>query len=69
MRRSSTAPDAMGPEVMELLSPLFDARAEYLRAAFGTIETTWGSVDAYSEGLGLSPETRERLRERLLTEA
>ncbi|MFF5452153.1 tyrosine-protein phosphatase [Streptomyces sp. NPDC012950] len=70
VRRSSTAPDAMGPEVMELLSPLFDARAEYLLAAFETIETTWGSVDAYfSGGLELSPETRERLRERLVTEA
>ncbi|MER5205480.1 tyrosine-protein phosphatase [Streptomyces sp. NPDC002825] len=70
VRRSSTSPDAMSPEVMELLSPLFDARVEYLRAAFDTIETTWGSVDAYlSEGLKLAPETRERLRERFLTEA
>ncbi|MFH8623124.1 tyrosine-protein phosphatase [Streptomyces vietnamensis] len=70
VRRSSTAPDAMSPEVMELLSPLFDARVEYLRAAFETIETTWGSVDAYfTEGLKLTPETRERLRERLVTDA
>lgn len=70
VRRSSTAPDAMSPEVMELLSPLFDARVEYLRGAFEMIEATWGSVDAYlSDGLKLSPETRERLRERLLTEA
>lgn len=70
VRRSSTDPNAMSPEVMELLSPLFDARVEYLRGAFETIEATWGSVDAYlSEGLKLSPETRERLRERLLTEA
>ncbi|MFC9732469.1 tyrosine-protein phosphatase [Streptomyces roseolus] len=70
VRRSSTARDAMAPEVMELLSPLFDARVEYLRAAFETIDTTWGSVDAYlADGLKLAPETRERLRERLLTEA
>ncbi|MEF9886470.1 tyrosine-protein phosphatase [Streptomyces sp. P9-A4] len=70
VRRSSTASDAMSPEVMELLSPLFDARVEYLRGAFETIEGTWGSVDAYlAEGLKLAPETRERLRERLLTEA
>ncbi|MFJ8297318.1 tyrosine-protein phosphatase [Streptomyces sp. NPDC094447] len=70
VRRSSTAPDAMSPEVMELLSPLFDARVEYLRGAFETIEETWGSVDAYlAEGLKLSPETRELLRLRLLTEA
>ncbi|MFE6332194.1 tyrosine-protein phosphatase [Streptomyces sp. NPDC057806] len=55
------------PEVMELLSPLFDARAEYLTAAFDTIEETWGDVDTYLEqGLGITPEIRERLRERLL---
>ncbi|MFB7862886.1 MULTISPECIES: tyrosine-protein phosphatase [unclassified Streptomyces] len=70
VQRSSTAPDGMAPEVMELLSPLFDARVEYLRAAFETIDTTWGSVDAYlTQGLGLAPETRERLRARLLSEA
>jgi protein-tyrosine phosphatase len=52
---------------MELLSPLFDARAEYLTAAFETIEDTWGGIDAYLErGLGVTPEQRERLRERLL---
>ncbi|MGX1273567.1 tyrosine-protein phosphatase [Streptomyces phaeoluteigriseus] len=67
VRRSGTSAEAYSPEVMELLGPLFDARAEYLTAAFETIEETWGGVDAYLEqGLGLSPETRERLRERLL---
>ncbi|MDT9694917.1 tyrosine-protein phosphatase [Streptomyces sp. P17] len=55
------------PEVMELLSPLFDARAEYLTAAFDTIEATWGGVGTYLEqGLRVTPEIRERLRERLL---
>ncbi|MCX5374100.1 MULTISPECIES: tyrosine-protein phosphatase [unclassified Streptomyces] len=67
VRRSATSAAAYSPEVMELLSPLFDARAEYLAAAEETIEETWGGVDAYlEEGLGLSPETRERLRDRLL---
>ncbi|MFJ5994784.1 tyrosine-protein phosphatase [Streptomyces sp. NPDC092370] len=67
VHRSSSAASAYSPEVMELLSPLFDARAEYLEAALGTIEETWGGVDAYLEkGLRLSAETRERLRERLL---
>ncbi|WP_333740198.1 tyrosine-protein phosphatase [Streptomyces sp. IBSBF 2806] len=67
VRRSSTSGEAYSPEIMELLSPLFDARAEYLAAAFETVEETWGGVDAYLEqGLGLSPETRGRLRERLL---
>ncbi|MFH8933258.1 tyrosine-protein phosphatase [Streptomyces griseosporeus] len=67
VHRSNGTGDAYSPEVMELLSPLFDARAEYLTAAFETIEQTWGDVDTYLEqGLGLAPATRERLRERLL---
>ncbi|MFF9813238.1 tyrosine-protein phosphatase [Streptomyces sp. NPDC014006] len=67
VRRSGSAESAYTPEVMELLSPLFDARAEYLTAALETIEETWGGVDAYLEqGLRLTPETRERLRARLL---
>ncbi|MBD0419079.1 tyrosine-protein phosphatase [Streptomyces sp. TRM S81-3] len=67
VRRSSTSASAYSPEVMELLSPLFDARAEYLAAAFETVEETWGGVDAYLEqGLRLTPGTRERLRERML---
>ncbi|WP_328676196.1 tyrosine-protein phosphatase [Streptomyces sp. NBC_00343] len=67
VRRSGSSASAYSPEVMELLSPLFDARAEYLTAAFDTVEETWGSVDAYLEqALGITPELRERLRERLL---
>jgi protein-tyrosine phosphatase len=70
IRRSSTSADAMAPEVMELLGPLFDARVEYLRAAFETMERTWGTTENYlSQGLALAPETRERLRARLVTEA
>ncbi|WP_073945996.1 tyrosine-protein phosphatase, partial [Streptomyces kebangsaanensis] len=58
VRRSGTSPSAYSPEVMELLSPLFDARAEYLAAALETIEETWGGVDPYLErGLRLAPET------------
>ncbi|MGC9537182.1 tyrosine-protein phosphatase [Streptomyces sp. UG1] len=67
VRRSSSDASAYSPEVMELLSPLFDARAEYLTAAFETIEETWGGVDTYLEqGLRVSAQTRELLRERLL---
>ncbi|MER5827065.1 tyrosine-protein phosphatase [Streptomyces mirabilis] len=67
VRRNGSSEAARSPEVMELLSPLFDARAEYLTAAFETIEETWGGIDAYLErGLGVTPEQRERLRERLL---
>ncbi|MGP4088274.1 tyrosine-protein phosphatase [Streptomyces sp. KR55] len=67
VHRSSTSASAYSPEVMELLSPLFDARAEYLTAAIETIDETWGGVDTYLEqGLGVAPETRDRLRARLL---
>ncbi|MFC7917956.1 tyrosine-protein phosphatase [Streptomyces sp. NPDC057386] len=67
VRRSNGSGDAYSPEIMELLSPLFDARTEYLTAAFETIEETWGGADPYLEkGLGLAPATRETLRERLL---
>ncbi|WP_369227120.1 tyrosine-protein phosphatase [Streptomyces sp. R39] len=65
--RRSGGDGAYSPEVMDLLSPLFDARVEYLTAAFESIEETWGDVDTYLErGLRLAPQTRERLRERLL---
>jgi protein-tyrosine phosphatase len=67
VRRGGDSPSAYAPEIMELLSPLFDARAEYLQAAFDTIEETWGGVDTYLErGLGVTTATRERLRDRLL---
>ncbi|AZM58749.1 protein-tyrosine-phosphatase [Streptomyces sp. WAC 01420] len=65
--RSGGSDSAYSPEVMELLSPLFDARAEYLSAAFDTVEETWGGVDTYLErGLGLTAGARERLRSRML---
>ncbi|ARP73285.1 protein-tyrosine-phosphatase [Streptomyces pluripotens] len=67
VHRSGSAETAYSAEVMDLLSPMFEARAEYLQAAFASIEDTWGGVDLYLEqGLGLSAETRDRLRERLL---
>ncbi len=67
VRRSGSADTAYTPEVMALLDPLFDARAEYLAAAFASIEETWGDTDTYlAQGLGLSPDSRERLRARLL---
>nr|WP_223186187.1 tyrosine-protein phosphatase [Streptomyces sp. CBMA29] len=57
------------PAVMALLDPLFEARVEYLRAAFETVDEEWGSVDRYlEEGLGLTKERRERLRDVLLTD-
>ncbi|MEU8675237.1 tyrosine-protein phosphatase [Streptomyces sp. NPDC048560] len=70
VKRSDTSAVGMSDEVMELLNPLFGARAEYLAAAFSTIEEVWGGTERYlGEGLKLSPETRARLRERLTEEA
>ncbi|NGN62395.1 tyrosine-protein phosphatase [Streptomyces sp. A7024] len=67
VKRDENAGGGMSAEVMELLSPLFDARASYLSAAFATMTSRWGTVEAYlTEGLGLSAETRDLLRERLL---
>ncbi|MER6912179.1 tyrosine-protein phosphatase [Streptomyces sp. NPDC000594] len=67
VRRRDSSPAALSPEVMELLSPLFDARIEYLRTAFDAMDQAWGGVEGYlTRGLGLSPATRERLRERLV---
>ncbi|TGB15047.1 tyrosine-protein phosphatase [Streptomyces sp. MZ04] len=67
VHRSDSSPDAMSPEVMALLSPLFEARATYLSAAFETIDQTWGDTETYlTEGLKVAPETRERLRSHLL---
>lgn len=67
VHRSEKSKAGMSPEVMDLLAPLFDARATYLDAAFATIDATWGTVDAYlTEGLKLAPGTRTRLRSRLL---
>ncbi|WP_408646702.1 tyrosine-protein phosphatase [Streptomyces carminius] len=67
MYRSPEAAEGMSPEVRELLAPLFDARPAYLHTAFDTIESHWGGVEGYlTEGLGLTPALRERLRERLL---
>ncbi|MFE0099726.1 tyrosine-protein phosphatase [Streptomyces sp. NPDC059009] len=67
VRRHSDSAEAMSPEIMELLSPLFDARAEYLAAAFDQIERTWGDTETYlTQGLDLSAQTREQLRARLL---
>ncbi|MGA5131120.1 tyrosine-protein phosphatase [Streptomyces olivoreticuli] len=66
MRRPQAAEP---PEITELLSPMFEARAEYLAAAFTVIEETWGTADRYlAEGLGVTTAVRERLRQRLLTE-
>jgi protein-tyrosine phosphatase len=67
VRGDGSTGTAIDPEVRELLSPLFEARVEYLRTAFGTIEERWGSVERYlEEGLGLTPERRRRLEDRLL---
>jgi protein-tyrosine phosphatase len=65
--RGRNAEGLATPEVVELLSPLFEARPEYLATAFDAMEEGWGSTDRYlSEGLGLTDERRELLRALLL---
>ncbi|MEU7553220.1 tyrosine-protein phosphatase [Streptomyces sp. NPDC044571] len=67
MRRAGEPSEAHSPEVVELITPLFEARAEYLTAAFDTIDDHWGGLDRYlAEGLRLTPATLTRLREHLL---
>lgn len=47
--------------------PLFEARPEYLQAAFDTIDARYGGEDAYLRaGLGLDDATLARLRANLL---
>jgi protein-tyrosine phosphatase len=67
MHRGGRPEHELSDEVRELLGPMFDARAEYLAAAFAAMEEAWGSVDSYlTEGLKFGPEQQERLRARLL---
>ncbi len=69
IQRGPRAEPATSPEVSELIGPLFEARADYLRAAFETMRERWGSTDRYlSEGLGLTDGRRRRLRDLLLEE-
>ncbi|MDI5963216.1 tyrosine-protein phosphatase [Streptantibioticus silvisoli] len=69
IQRGKNAEPVTNAEVNELLSPLFEARAQYLRGAFDAIEEGWGSADRYlADGLGLTGERRERLRTLLLEE-
>ncbi len=70
IRRGEGAEPVSNAEVSRLLSPLFEARAEYLDAMFATVEARWGDVERYlTEGLGLGPGRRERLRAALLEPA
>ncbi|GAA2588947.1 tyrosine-protein phosphatase [Streptomyces tubercidicus] len=69
IRRSDNSAVGMSQEVMELLSPLFGAHADYLTAAYDAIHRTWGSTEKYlTDGLKLTPAVRERLRDQLLTD-
>ena len=51
----------------ELMLPFLEVRREYIDASFATVQTDWGNFDRYlHEGLGITPEQREQLREWLL---
>ncbi len=54
---------------IEILSAMFEARAEYLQAAFDEIHNVYGSLDQYAEkGIGLTKEQLDALRNLLLEE-
>lgn len=54
---------------VEILTAMFEARAEYLQAAFDEIHNVYGSVDQYAEkGIGLTKEQLDDLRDLLLEE-
>jgi protein-tyrosine phosphatase len=60
--QDSGEPREMSEEVNALLSPILEARAEYLAGAFQTVNDFWGTTDRYlSQGLRLAAATRERL--------
>lgn len=51
----------------DLLRPVLGVDAAYLQASFETVDDEFGSFEGYlTEGLGLTPERQDRLRERYL---
>ncbi|MEC3893899.1 tyrosine-protein phosphatase [Nocardiopsis alba] len=51
----------------EDIAPMTRVRADYLEKAFTTVDTVYGSFDAYvAEGLGLSQATLEEFADRML---
>ncbi len=51
----------------ELLRPFLEVRAEYIRASFDAIHADYGNVDDYiHDGLGVTEDERQALREHLL---
>ncbi|HDX9579257.1 TPA: tyrosine-protein phosphatase [Bacillus pseudomycoides] len=54
---------------IEILSAMFEARVEYLQAAFDEIRSVYGSAEQYAEkGMGLTKEQLDALRDLLLEE-
>ncbi|GAA4920731.1 protein-tyrosine phosphatase [Stackebrandtia albiflava] len=52
---------------VDLFIPVLEQRPEYLTAAFDTVDRRYGSFDGFvTDGLGLTPEAVDGLRERLL---
>ncbi len=65
-RRAQLIPDGVDFDV-ELEDALFEARHEYIQAAFDAIDAEYGSLDDYLTGpLNVSDRMRQSLRERLL---
>ena len=50
-----------------IMRPFLEVRREYIEASFKAIQENWGSFDRYRiEGLGITEQQREQLREGLL---
>ena len=59
--------DAGDADWGHLLAPFLEVRREYIESSFAAVRADWGSLDRYlAEGLGITGETRERLRAWLL---
>ncbi len=57
----------MTDEDLEPLIALLEVRAEYLQAAFDTIDSEFGDLDGYlREGLGLTDEQLTTFRDAML---
>lgn len=61
---------ARGPQAVRVIKQLTGAKEEYLETAFTTIDSLYGSFDAYvREGLALTPADIARLQQLLLEPA
>ena len=65
-KKSAGWPEQRG-EWVDLMQPFLDVRREYIEASFAAMHEDWGSFEGYlSEGLGITNQQRDHLREQML---